>query len=440
MKSFAQHTRRAFLRGSSALVALPFLESLGFRKYASAATTNIAAAPKRMVFLGMGYGVTENRWYPDINEVGRNYTLPKMLKPLERHRDDMTIIQNLENQFSNDGHSGSTFWLTGANRYAISGQSFHNTISADQVAAEQLGKNTRFTSIQLASKSGAGGGSSDGHGPGLSLAWNRYGKPIAAQNTPVAAYHRLFSDSTMPLEQRQKLLAEQHSVLDAVLSDATSLKRKINPTDADKLNEYFQSIREIEVRLEKEKQWLGIPVKEPERGLKTPGESLEGVEEIRMMYDLMVAAMQVDATRVLSYRMPVNALISSLGAEMSAHTMSHYTAGERYIVSEMRDLANSRLLAEFFDKLKALKDADGSSLFDNTVITFGSNLRTGHSLKNCPTLVAGGGAGIVHGRHLVMEDKKTPLCNLWLSLLNGVGVEAESHGDSTGIIKELFEA
>jgi len=140
-------SRRGFLRSSSALIALPALESLGFRRFASAAL--VATPPKRFVFLGMGFGVTKESWYPDQKDVGADYTLPEGLAPLARHRDDMTIVQNLANQYNNEAHWGSTFWLTGANRYAEPGQSFHNTVSVDQVAAESLGQETRFSSVQL---------------------------------------------------------------------------------------------------------------------------------------------------------------------------------------------------------------------------------------------------------------------------------------------------
>jgi hypothetical protein len=427
--------RRAFLASSSALVALPFLESLRPGSSASAAAKTATVPPKRMVFLGMGFGVTADRWYPDVNTVGADYEMPKILKPLERHQKDLTIIQNLMHQYSADGHSGSTFWLTGANRYEIPGQSFYNTVSVDQVAAEVLGEQTRFTSIQLAAKRA----NEDGHGPGFSLAWNRSGKPVSGLDTPVAAFHRLFSNDTSPLAERQQRLNEQRSVLDTVLADAKSVNKKLNRTDNQKLDEYFQSVREIEVRLAKEEKWLAVDKKTPADPIEEPSESLEGFEEIRMMYDLMVAAMQVDATRVFTYRMPVNALISSLGATMTAHNMSHYSEGERRTVSQNRDTAHAKLLAEFIDKLKASKEVDGSSLFDNCSITLGTNLSSVHSLTNCPTLVTGGGAGIKHGRHLVMSDKKTPLCNLWLSLLQGAGIRVDSFGDSTGRIDELFQ-
>ena len=428
-----KNSRRAFLCSTTSLVALPLLPSLGLATPVPGIVDPRTPPPKRMVFLGIGFGVTADRWYPDVDLEGAQYKLPKLLQPLARHKDDITIIQNLMHQYSADGHAGSTFWLTGANRYAVPGQSFHNTISVDQVAAETLGNDTRFTSVQLTAK----GAKNDGHGPGLSLAWNRSGKPVAGLDTPVAAFHRMFSNDATPLEQRQKILNDQRSVLDTVLSDAKSINRKLNKSDSHKLDEYFQSVREIEVRLAKEEKWLAVDKKKPAKPLTEPGE-IEGVEEIRVMYDMMVAAMQVDASRVFSYRMPANSMIQSLGATMSAHTMSHYSEGERRTVSQNRDTAHAKLLAQFFDKLKASKEPDGSSLFDHCSITFGTNLSSVHTLKNCPTLIAGGGSGFKHGRHLVMDNPKTPLCNLWLSTLRGSGIAAESFGDSTGVIDELF--
>ncbi len=431
MKSRNDLPRRYFLRSSRAFIALPFLESFGFRRFASAAET--VTPPKRMVFLGMGFGVTKDTWYPDKKTVGSDYVLPEGLQPLVRHKEDITVIQNLANQYNNEAHWGSTFWLTGANRYAEPGQSFNNTISADQVAAEQLGRDTRFTSVQL----GHRGGDNSGHGPGLSLAWNRQGKPVAALNDPVAAFHRLFAEETTPLQQRQADLQRQRSILDTVLEDAKSVRRGLTRNDTDKIDEYFQSIRDIETRLSKEEQWLAVPKKRPHSDLVEPDESLEGVEEVGMMYDLMVAGMQVDASRVFTYRQPLDTFIRSMGSTISAHNMSHYSDGARKEVSQMRDQKQSELFANFIDRLKAVKEPDGSTLFDNTTLTLGSNIHSIHYLTNCPTIVTGGGSGIRHGRHLVMPEK-TPLCNLWLSLLNGSGIKTESHGDSNGQIEELF--
>ena len=155
------------------------------------------------------------------------------------------------------------------------------------------------------------------------------------------------------------------------------------------------------------------------------------------MYDLMLAAMQVDASRVFTYRQPLDTLIQSLGATITAHNMSHYGDSARMEVSQARDTKQSELFAHFIDRLKATKEADGSSLYDHTTLTLGSNIHSIHYLTNCPTLVTGGGSGIQHGRHHVMEPK-TPLANLWLTQLKGSGIEVESHGDSDGPLQELI--
>ena len=426
-------SRRHFIRSSSALIALPFLESIGFRRFASAAT-KLAAPPKRMVFLGFGWGVTKESWFPDTSMIGSNFDLPKGLAPLERHKQDISIVQGLENQYNNEAHWGSTFYLTGANRYAEPGKSFSNTISADQVAAEQFGKQTRFTSVQL----GSADAERDGHGPGLSLAWNRQGKPMAGWNDPVVAFHRLFSDDKTPLEERQAMLKQSRSILDTVLVEARSVGRGLSRRDTDKLDEYFQSIRDIETRLSKEEQWLDVPKKQPSEPIKEPTGEIEGYEEVRLMYDLIVAALQVDATRVMTYRQAGGTrFIRSLGATITGHNMSHYSPGMRQQVSELRDRKQSELLAGLIDKLKTTKESDGSSLFDHVSLSYGSNINSIHYLTNCPALVTGGGSGVKLGQHVVKE-KGTPLCNLWLTLLRGSGVNVDSHGDSKEVIAELL--
>jgi hypothetical protein len=428
----ASANRRQFLKSASALVALPALESLRRPGIAAAAAT--AAPPKRLVFLGFGWGVTEESWYPDIKTPGTDYVLPPGLAPLARHKADFTVIQNLWHKYSNEGHEGSTMWLTGANRYAQPGQNFHNEVSADQVAAAQLGLHTRFASVQLCGSESSGG---SGHGPGLSLAWDVRGKPIGGFNTPVEAYHKLFSPETTPLEQQQARLAEERSVLDTVLENARHLERRLGKTDKDKLEEYFEGIRDIETRLAKEEKWLGVP--RPKAPISEPKPGMEGKEEIKLMYDLLVAALQTDSTRVITYRQPVSTLLVSLDLKVFPHDMSHYhtTRAEKLDCSQKRDAAQSGLLAGLLDRLKKAGEADGSSLFDHTTVVYGSNLRTGHELSNCPTLIAGRGAGIKLGQHLVMP-KHTPLNNCWLTLLQGSGVRVEKHGDSTGVLEELY--
>ncbi|MBS0210282.1 MAG: DUF1552 domain-containing protein [Planctomycetes bacterium] len=424
--------RRHFLHSATAIIALPVLESLGFRRFAAAAEPS--QPPKRLIFLGFGWGITESTWYPDIRQPGPNYELPPGLKPLARHKADFSVVQGLLNKYSNEGHWGSTMWLTGANRYAQPGQSFHNSISADQVAAAQLGLQTRFSSLQF---NGSQSGDLSGHGPGLSMAWDVSGKPIGGQNGPVAAFHRLFAQDTTPIEQQRAMLAQKRSVLDTVIDNANSLRRGLSRYDDAKLEEYFQGIRDIETRLAKEEQWLGVP--QPQAPLAEPKPGVDGREEIKLMYDIMVAAMQTDSARVMTYRQPVNTLLTAMDIKVHPHDMSHYhtTLGEKLDASQRRDVAQSELLAGFIDKLKATKEADGSRLFDNVAVAYGSNIRTGHELTNCPTILTGGGAGVKLGQNIVVP-KDTPLCNAWLALLQGVGVEVERHGDSTGVLKEII--
>jgi hypothetical protein len=224
-------------------------------------------------------------------------------------------------------------------------------------------------------------------------------------------------------------------LLDTVLEEARDLQRGLTRTDVEKLEEYFQGIREIETRLSKDEQWQAVP--KPKPPLNAPPEGPLGKEEIRLMYDITTAALQTDSTRVVTYRLPISNLLTSLGVRVAAHDMSHYNPGERMEASQKRDAANSELLAGLLDKLKGVSEPDGSRLFDHTTVVYGSNISNVHSLTNCPTLLAGGGSGIKRGHHIVAA-KDTPLCNVWLTLLRGAGVDIERHGDSTGVLKELL--
>ena len=269
------------------------------------------------------------------------------------------------------------------------------------------------------------------------MAWDRNGKPVAGLNDPVKAYHRLFSNDETPIEVQKARLAERRTVLDTVLENARSLQRGLGKDDNEKLNEYFQSIRDIETRLSKEEKWIGVA--RPDAPISEPRNGLEGKEEVGLMYDLMIAAFQTDSTRVITYRQPGGSIfLNSIGVDVHPHDMSHYitTKGEKLAASQKRDLTNSTLLAGLIDKLKATKEADGSSLFDNVALAYGSNIRSGHQLSNCPTLLTGRGAGLKLGENIVVP-KDTPLCNAWLTMLNGVGVKAERHGDSTSVLSEI---
>lgn len=422
--------RRRFLRSATTILALPAFESLGPLQFATAAAAG--SPPKRLVCLGIGYGVTAETWFPRIDDVGSDYTLPEGLAPLARHRNHFSIVQGCAHRRASDLHGGSTFWLTGGAADGGAATGFQNSVSMDQVAAEQLAGATRFSSLHLnGCEPGLAG---PGHGAGLSLAWDRRGKPLAGFDTPLAAFHQLFATDTVPLEQRQWSIRQKRSVLDSVLEEARSLESHLNRADRDKLDEYLGGIRDIENRLAKEERWLGKPKPDPQ--MSAPGEGLVGRDEIMLMYDLIVAALRTDSTRVATFRQPIQHLLKSIGVTVAAHDMSHYHPGERMEASKQRDRANSELLAALIDKLLAVREPDGSSLFDHTTVVFGSTLRSIHYLDNAPTLITGGGAGTTLGQHIVMP-KGTPLCNVWLTLLRGMGVTAPSFGDSTGTIRPL---
>ena len=303
--------RRNFLRGTGAFIALPTLESMGAEAFTR--TKSPSKPPKRLAFMSMGFGVTEKTYFPDKNQKGTGYKIPQGLSPLKKYQEDFTFVQGCEHKFTRQAHWGSTYWLTGANQFGTPGQSFSNTISADQVAAAQFGKHTRFSSIQLSAPD-----LGDGHGPGLSLAWDHRGKPVSGWNSPLVAYHNLFNADDTPLAQRKAQLVEKRSIMDNVLIEAKDMQRGLSKSDKDKLDEYFQGIRDIETRLSKTESWMDVP--KSKAPFEAPTANISGPVEIETMYKILVAALQTDNTRVITYRQPLKRFIGG-----NPHGMSHYS-------------------------------------------------------------------------------------------------------------------
>lgn len=434
--------RKYFLQSATTLLALPAMESLGFKRFASAAEKQPAQPPKRVAFIAMGYGVTKETWFPTIKKTSQNWELSEGLMPLKACQKDFTMVQGMWNQHNKDGHNGSDFWLTGANRYAVPGINFSNTISVDQVIAEKFGQDTRYDSIQFSGSCIGKGSAAAGHGRGESLAWDRSGKSLPSINDPMKAFHHLFSKPTTPIEEQMALLAEERSVLDVMRQNARSLQKGLTKNDQHKLQEYLEGIRDIEKRLSKQLKWIHAEYPKAPFDAKRAKVRGKGKSEIKLIYDLMVAAFQSDISRVATYRLPVDSLLRSVGYQVSSHPMSHYynsteSGPNGRLASEARDLEMSRGLAYLIGKLKNCKEADGSSLYDHISLTFGGNISTGHILANCPTILVGNGAGLKMGMHIMLKDG-TPLCNAWLTILQGLGLDVQKHGDSTGIIEELL--
>lgn len=422
--SIYQTSRRSFLKAGSALLTLPMLESF--------ANTKTAKPSKRLIFCGLGYGFNNETYFPE--EKGELKNLSKGMKPLERHKKDITIFKNLTNHGSTDPHSGSTSFLTGANVAGTPGKRFHNSISCDVVASLHLGRDMRYSFLSLDSKSRE----QNGHGPGLSMSWSQAGKPVSGIPGPAELYSLLFGQIKETPEQMKNRLTSKRSILDIVLKDAKSMNPKISKTDKDKLEEYFQSIREIEGGLEKEELWANKP--KPKVDFQAPNPNAEGESEIKLSYQLIALALQTNQTPVVSYRQPMSSVLNSWGLNFTPHSLSHYNGSKpRTEAQDIRDQKHSGLLAYFIDILKRTKDIDGSSLYDHTILSWGTNIRTSHMLKDVPVIITGGGGrDIKHGRHLVLPKENTPLGNLWLTLMQQVGVPVESFGNSNGNIPELL--
>jgi len=414
----------------SSVLALPFLET--FAK----ADAVVAAPRKRMIFLGGGFGFTKKTFYPSkagkFSEIG----MTEGLAPLTRHQNDITMVTNLTNVGATNPHGGSVSYLTGANVAGTPGKRFHNSISCDQVVAKHLGKDTRYESLILSAKE-KDGAQNSGHGPGLSLSWDDDGKPIPGFKKPLELYQELFAHTGQSKEKIANLLKKKQSVLDLVRLDAASMKRKLSRSDQEKIDEYFTGIRQVEKGLERQAQWADIP--KPKAPFEMPLD-VTGEEAIHQMYDMIIIALQTGMTNVVSYRQPVCSLLEGMGMKLKAHSLSHYGFSQpRILASRERDKKCSALLAHFIDRLKEAKDTDGSRLFDNCIVSYGSNLRSGHELRNVPAIITGGGAEqIKHGRHIILPEQNTPLANYWLTLMQQAGVKVDSFSHSTGILPELL--
>ena len=424
-------TRRSFLCLGGSVLALPFLESFASAKAAA------ATPPKRMIFLGGGFGFTKDTFYPKEAGTFEKIGMTEGLAPLARHKNDLTMVTNLTNLGASDPHGGSTSYLTGANVAGTPGKRFHNSISCDQVAAQHLGKDTRFTSLVLSANE-ADGGSNSGHGAGLSLSWDESGNPIPGINKPLDLYRQLFAHPGDSRDELDARLKKKQSILDLVRIDGGGMKRSLSKGDREKLDEYFTGVRQVEKGLERQAKWADIP--KPAAPFEAPAEGLTGEEAIHLMYDMIIIALQTGMTNVVTYRQPVCSLLSGMGIALKAHSLSHYGFSQpRIMASRERDKKCSGLFAHFIDRLKEAKDSDGSRLFDNCIVSYGSNLRSGHELKNVPAIITGGGAPrIKHGRHLILPKEDTPLANYWLTLMQQAGIQSDHFSHSTGTLPELL--
>ena len=349
------------------------------------------------------------------------------------------MVSTLTNIGATNPHGGSVSYLTGANVAGTPGKRFHNSISCDQVIARHLGQNTRYPTLTLSANE-KDGGSNAGHGAGLSLAWDDSGNPIPGITRPIDLFYTIFANPNDSREELDARLKKKQSILDVVRLNGSAMQNSLSQHDREKLDEYFTGVRQIEKGLERQAKWADTP--KPEATLDSPAEGITGEEAIKLMYDMIIVALQTDATRVVTYRQPVCSLLSGMGIKLEAHSLSHYGFSQpRILASQERDRKCTSLFAHFLDRLKEARDMDGSRMFDNCIVSYGTNLRSGHELKNVPAILSGGGAKqITHGRHIILPEEDTPLANYWLTLMQQAGLPLESFSHSTGTIPQLTRA
>ena len=452
----AAFTRRNFLRGLGACIALPAFESLSPLKLLagpSATATKLATtatgAPLRMAFLYFPNGAIPSTWWPSGD--GGNFELSRTLQPLAPVREQLQVLGGLEHLNATAGSDGGgdharangTF-LTGV-RMKKSATDIRAGISIDQVMAREVGHLTRLPSLELTCDAGRNTGACDS---GYSCAyqynvsWSSPNTPMTPESNPRQVFERLFGAGSAGerSEELKRRRAEQRSILDFIVTDARDLQRRLSPNDQDKLDQYLTGVRELEARIQRAEQF-GDP-KDPAQETP-PGIPPTYAEHIQIMFDTLLLAFQTDSTRVATLLLAhdgSNRSFAEIGIPEGHHDLSHHFNNEEKIqkISDI-DLWYVKQLARFLERLRDTKDGDGQSLLHNSMILYGSGNADGnrHTHVNLPIILAGGGGGALTPGRFVKHGAK-PASNLFLSLADQMGVRhQERFGDSSGRLANL---
>ncbi|MCA9195629.1 MAG: DUF1552 domain-containing protein [Planctomycetales bacterium] len=421
-------SRRSFLRGAGALLTLPLLDSAPASLAAGSASsgTDAAEPKKRLVCLGVALSMYPGQWNPQ--EAGRNYTAPKLIQPLEALRNDFTLISNVDHPTVSGGHLGTPAFLSGVYDPKRLGQSIvvNNRATMDQVAAKVLGSGTRYESLQLAATN-----SNSGNGI---LSWSHKGVPLPAESDPVRLFQQLFGQDD-DLSGQRLAMQRGTSVLDLVLEEAKDLNQVLNTEDRGRIDEYMTSVRDVERRIERQLEWLETP--KPGGIPPITQRPTTFHENLDLLLELTALALQTDSTRVISVTLPGGGLPIEYGDRRVSdyHGQSHHGM-DPDVVAELVEIEtlHAQSLAKFLTRLKGMQDGS-ASLLDRTQVLFGSGLGNGssHSNRDLPILLAGG--GFRHGQHLRLKEG-TPLSNVFVTILQQLGLEQDSFADSDGNINE----
>ena len=437
--------RRTMLRGLGVSMSLPWLESMGPLVAWADNPTAKAAVPNRLAFIYVPNGKIMEDWTP--TQEGAGFELSPTLGPLAPVKDKLQVLSGLVSDKARahgdggGGHArGLSAFLTGAHPNKTDGLDIRCGISADQVAAQRVGDQTRLTSIELAAERGKMAGNCDsGYSCVYSstMSWRSATQPLPTEVNPKLVFERLFASS--PNAERAARNARRNSILDFIREDSQGLSGRISKNDARKLDEYFTSIRDIEQRIERIQNLPPIAAPDYPPPTDIP-DSWE--EHIRVMYDLIALGFQADVTRVASFVVAgegSNRPYSFIGVPDGHHDLSHH-GGDEAKKSKIRqiNLFHTKQLAYLLEKLNSIPEGDGT-LLDHAMIAYGSGISDGnrHQHDNLPIILAGGGCGTLKtGRHLRYTDE-TPLNNLWVSMLDRMEVDVEQLGDSTGALPNL---
>jgi BMFP domain-containing protein YqiC len=425
----ASRTRRRFLQGAGVAIALPLLDALQPTSARAASTSPaINAKPRRMLGICNNLGLRPDLFFP--TDAGRDYVASPYLKLLETHRNDFTVISGVSHPNVDGGHPADISFLTAAPHPASS--SFRNTISLDQYIAERIGTLTRFPSLTLAV-----------NGAARSLSWTGTGVAIPPEERASDVFNQLFLQGTPEqVEAQIHRLDTGRSILDAVADQSKDLQRNVGARDRSRLEQYFTSVRDLEHRLQESREWERKP--KPIVNY-TPAEltnAAQYMDKVKAMYDLARLAFETDSTRAITlmFNSVATPVVTIPGETItdSYHNLSHHGKAEEKLAQlKVLDEWHMKLLNNLLADLKAVNEG-GESLLDRTMILYGSNLgdANAHSTVNLPTLFAGG--GFRHGQHLAFDRAQNyPLPNLFVSMLQRMGLEADKFASSTGTMRGL---
>jgi hypothetical protein len=435
--------RQAALGGGGLSIALPHLPTL-------AASTTVADVPTRMAFLYIPNGVNVGRWMP--TGVGTDYTLGPSLEPLAAHRQKLSFISGLAHRNGFAGPDGAgdharatATFLTATRPLKTAGADLRAGISADQVAARQVGDRTRFPSLELSCDAARkSGGCDSGYSCAyqFNLSWRSERQPATPESNPRLVFERLFGGGN-DADRRafwQAREATRRSVLDFVLEESASLRRQLGGEDVRKLDDYLDGIREVERRLDRAAAF-GIP--EPPAVTVPDRPPTVFSEHVRLLSDMLVLAFQTDSTRIATFMFAhdgSNRSFPEIGVGDGHHALSHHKDDPETLEKIAKiDRLHAEQFAYLLGRLDAIREADGRSLLDHCMMIYAGGLSDGnrHRHDNLPVILAGSAGGrLVNGRHIALQAEQ-PMANLLLTMLDTLGVTADAFGDSTGRLDAL---